>query len=158
MRRLIAILVAMAGLAAFVTPAAAVQPTRTPENLEGFLFEGLCGFDVQLDVLVDRSYAVDYYDRHGNLLRTQYHGSIVIRLTNTDNGSSIELNVGGPARDTYNADGTITTVFLGLGWPLATNTDATHGRFEFTYSADFSEVIGVGDAHGFSQDVCPMLA
>ena len=129
MRRLIAILVAMAGLAAFVTPAAAVQPTRTPENLEGFLFEGLCGFDVQdFDVLVDRSYAVDYYDRHGNLLRTQYHGSIVIRLTNTDTGSSIDLNVGGPARDTYNADGTITTVFLGLGWPLATNTDATRGQ------------------------------
>ncbi len=84
MRRLIAILVAMAALAAFVTPAAAVPPTRTPANLEGFLLEGLCGFDVQLDVLVDRSYAVDYYDRHGNLLRTQYHGSIVIRLTNTD--------------------------------------------------------------------------
>jgi hypothetical protein len=158
MRRLIAILVAMAALAAFVTPAAAVQPTRTPENLEAFLFEGLCGFDVQLDVLVDRSYAVDYYDRDGNLVRTQYHGSIVLRLTNTDTGSSLDLNVGGPARDTYNPDGTITTVFLGLGLPLATNTNATRGRFEFTYSADFSEVIGVGDAHGFTEDICPMLA
>ncbi len=158
MRRLIAILVAMAALAAFVTPAAAVQPTRTPGNLEGFLLEGLCGFDVQLDSIVDRSYAVDYYDRNGNLLRTQYHGSIVVRLTNTDTGSSIDLNVGGPARDTYNPDGTITTVFLGLGLPLVTNTNATRGRFEFTFSPDFSEVISVGDAHGFSKDICPMLA
>jgi hypothetical protein len=138
--------------------AAAAKPDRYPSNLEGFVLTGICDFDIQLDILVDRAHAIDFYDRDGNLVRTVYYGSIWIRMTNVETDESVVMNVGGPASDVYSDDGTITTTFLGLGLPLITNSDATKGNFSFLFSADFEEVLDTPKAAGFSWDICPMLS
>jgi len=158
MRRMSAIVLAVCAMALIASPAAAVKPDRYAEDLQDFVLEGVCAFDMQVHIVLDRSMAVDFYDRQGNLVRTQYHGSIVIQLINLETDASVDLNVGGPARDTYNSDGTVTTAFMGLGLPLATDSNATRGRFEFVYAdATFSEVIGTPKASGFTQDICAML-
>lgn len=158
MRRALALLLSLTALVGLATPVGAVKPDRYPDNLEGFLLEGLCGFDVQLDILRDRSKVIDFYDQAGNLVRTQYSGSIVIRLTNVDSGASVDLNVGGPASDVYNDDGTVTSTFRGAGLPLITDTNLTHGNFAFTFSSDFSELLGTPKAAGHTEDTCEMLA
>ncbi len=157
MRRIVAIIAATCALVALASPVAAAKPDRHPENLEGFVLTGACEFDVQLDILRDRSYAMDFYDQDGNLVRTQYFGSIVIRATNVETDASVDLNIGGPARDAYNADGTITTTFLGLGLPLITDNNLTRGRFEFTFSAGFEELLSVGKSAGFTEDFCALI-
>jgi hypothetical protein len=58
----------------------------------------------------------------------------------------------------YNADGTITVTFLGLGLPLITNSDATKGNFSFVFSAGFEELLATPKAAGFSWDICPLLS
>ena len=156
MRRLIPLILALGALAAFVPPTAAAKPDRNASPIDGFVIEGLCEFDVQLDILVDRFHATDFYDRDGNLVRTIYNGSIRIRVTNLETNVSVDLNVGGPGIDVYNADGTVTSTFLGLGIPLLTDSNLTRGRFEFLFSADFSEVIAT-QSSGFTQDLCEVL-
>ncbi|MEX1073085.1 MAG: hypothetical protein WED86_05240 [Chloroflexota bacterium] len=150
--------ISLAGTVLLASTAAAAKPDRYASNLEGFVLSGVCDFDIQLDILVDRAYETDFYDRNGNLVRSQYAGSIWIRLTNVDTDQSIVLNVGGPASDVYNADGTITTTFLGLGLPLITNSDATKGNFQFVFSAGFEELLDTPLAAGVSWDICPLLS
>lgn len=156
MRRLIPLILALGALAALTAPAAAAKPDRYASPIDGFVIEGLCAFDVQLDVLVDRAHVTDFYDQDGNLVRTLYNGSIRIRVTNLETNASADLNVGGPGSDVYNADGTVTTTFLGLGIPLLTDSNLTRGRFEFLFSADFSEVVATGSS-GFTEDLCEVL-
>ena len=50
----------------------------------------------------------------------------------------------------YNDDGTVTLVFLGRGIPLLTDSNLTRGRFEFIFSGDFEEFLGVGKSAGFT--------
>lgn len=156
MRRLASILIATTLLAVLAAPAAAVKPdTETPEP---FLIEGLCSFDVQLDFTAYRAKTKDFFDRDGNLVRTHYSGTIMITLTNLTSGRSIDANVGGPGFDYYNADGTITAVYLGRGIPLLTDSSLTAGRFEFLMNGDFTEVLAVPTANGKTWDFCELLA
>ncbi|MEP7040608.1 MAG: hypothetical protein ABI864_03440 [Chloroflexota bacterium] len=159
MSRIVRIIgISLAGTVLLASTAAAAKPDRYSSNLEGFVLSGVCAFDIQLDILIDRSHEIDFYDRNGNLLRSQYNGSIWISMTNVETGQSIVLNVGGPASDVYNADGTITTTFLGLGLPLITNSDATKGNFQFVFSAGFENLLDTPVAAGVSWDICPLLA
>lgn len=156
MRRLIPLVLAIAALVAFAAPAAAVKPDRYPLLYEDLVLEGLCTFDVGIEILVDRTMGTDFYDQDGNLRRTHYSGSLWIRATNLETSAAVDLQISGPASDVYNADGTVTTTFLGRGLPLFTDSNLTRGRFEFLFSADFSEVT-VTQASGFTQDLCSLI-
>lgn len=158
MRRFISLVIATAALMLASTPALAVPPDRHAGDLQDFEVSGLCAFDMGFEILVDRTRSTDFYDRHGNLVRTNYAGSIIIRVTNLSAPEhSIEANVGGPGRDIYNADGTVTALYLGVGVPLLTDANLTRGYFEFVFSADFSEVTATA-ARGFTADLCELLA
>lgn len=158
MRRYLSLVLATAALMLTTAPVLAVPPDRSAGGLEDFDISGLCEFDVRFEILVDRTRVTDFFDQDGNLVRTNYAGSILIRVTNlSDPDSSAVLNVGGPGRDVYNADGTVTTTYLGLGVPLLTDSNLTRGYFEFVWSADFSEVTATA-SHGFTEDLCAVLA
>lgn len=160
MRRYLSIVLAAATLMLAATPALAVPPDHQDGHLEDFDIGAgdLCEFAVRFEILVDRTRSTDFYDREGNLVRTNYAGSIIARVTNlSDPDSWVDINVGGPGRDIYNADGTITSLYLGVGIPLLTDSNLTRGYFEFVWSADFSEVTATA-ARGFTQDLCALLA
>ena len=160
MRRYLSLVLATAALMLATAPVLAVPPDRYPGDLQDFDIGAgdLCEFAVGFEFLVDRTRITDFYDQDGNLVRTNYAGSIWIRVTNlSDPDSSVVLNVGGPGRDIYNADGTVTATYLGLGLPLLTDSNVTRGYFEFVFSADFSEVTATA-ARGFTQDLCALLA
>jgi len=160
MRRYLSLVLATAALMLATAPVLAVPPDRYPGDLQDFEIGAgdLCEFAVGFEILVDRTRITDFYDQDGNLVRTNFTGSIWIRVTNlSDADSSVILNVGGPGRDIYNADGTVTSTYLGLGVPLLTDSNLTRGYFEFVFSADFSEVTATA-ARGFTQDLCALLA
>jgi hypothetical protein len=157
MRRFLSPLLATAVLMLAAAPVLAVPPDRYASDLQDFELSGLCEFDVGFEILVDRFHATDFYDQDGNLVRTNYNGSIRIRVTNlSDPDTWVDLNVGGPGRDIYNDDGTVTALYLGLGIPLLTDSNLTRGYFEFVFSADFSEVTATA-SHGFTEDLCALL-
>jgi hypothetical protein len=158
MRRFLSPLLATAALMLATAPVLAVPPDRYPGDLQDFEVSGLCEFDLGFEILVDRTRITDFYDQDGNLVRTNYAGSIWIRVTNlSDPETSIVVNVGGPGKDIYNADGTVTALYLGLGVPVLTDSNLTRGYFEFVFSADFSEVTATV-SHGFTEDLCVLLA
>jgi hypothetical protein len=156
MRRLIPLVLALGALVALAAPAAAVKPDRYATPYDDLLLEGLCTFDVHIEITLDRAHAIDFYDQDGNLVRTVFSGSLGIRVTNVDTEAAVDLNVGGPAISEYHADGTSTMTFLGLGLPLLTDSNLTRGRFSFVFSADGSEVSATF-ASGFTQDLCALL-
>jgi hypothetical protein len=162
MRRFFTSLVAACALAAMASPAAAVPPDRYPGALEDFVLSGICPFGVDVEILVDKTTATDFYDQDGNLVRTNYHGRIVIRLTNlADPDVWIEAKVGGPGRDVYNADGTVTLVYLGRSIPIiagsATETMLTRGNFQYVFSGDFETLLSEPKAAGHTVDFCALL-
>ena len=162
MRRFVPFLLAAAALAAIAAPVAAVPPDRYPGDLEGFVLEGICAFDVDIEILVDETTATDFFDQDGILVRTLYHGRIVIRLTNLeDPDMSIVTSIGGPGRDVYNDDGTVTLTYLGRSAPIIggseTATMLTRGNFQYVFSGDFSTLLAEPIAAGHQQDFCALL-
>ena len=162
MRRFVSTILASFAVAAIASPAAAVPPDRYPGGLEDFVLSGVCAFDVHVEIVVDETTATDFFDQDGNLVRTNYHGRIVVRLTNLDDPErSIVAKVGGPGRDVYNADGTVTLVYLGRSIPTlagtATATMLTFGNFQYDFSGDFETLISEPAAAGRTVDFCSLL-
>jgi hypothetical protein len=158
MRRFLAPLLATAALMLASAPALAVPPDQYPGDLQDLEVSGLCSFDVGIEIIVDRTRTTDFYDQDGNLIRTNFTGSIGIIATNlSDPDHSVALNIGGPGRQIYNADGTVTLTFLGLSLPIVTDSNLTRGYFQFVFSADFTEASATA-AHGFTEDLCELLS
>lgn len=158
MKRARGVVLAAALLLALASPTAAAQPDRYPIPTDPFVLEGLCEFDVALGVLADKYHETDFYDAEGNLVKSLFNGRLVITLTNLSSGASIEANVGGPGRDVYNADGTVTSIYLGRSIPLITDTNFTRGRFVFVFDSSFEELLEVTMEAGFTEDMCVLLA
>ena len=163
MRRFSSTFLAALAIITFASPVAAVPPDRYPGALEDFVLSGICAFDVDVEILVDKTTATDFFDTAGNLVRTNYHGRIVIRLTNLDDPEqSFEVKVGGPGRDVYNADGTVTLVYLGRSIPTlagtATATMLTRGNFQYVFSGDFATLLSEPKAAGQTMDFCSLLS
>jgi hypothetical protein len=151
---------ALGALAA--SPALAVPPDHYPGELEDFVLEGICAFDVDVEIVVDKTAATDFFDQEGNLVRTNYHGRIVIRMTNLSAPEmSMLVSVGGPGRDVYNDDGTVTLVYLGNSIPIIfgseTATKLTRGNFQYVFSGDFETLLAEPKAAGHQADFCAML-
>jgi hypothetical protein len=162
MHRITILLLVLVAMAAIVSPVAAAKPSRDPIVIppEFLVFEAgqVCEFPVHVEILVNREYIKTWTDADGNPIRDQINGSLVVRVFNDDTGASVDLNVGGPGRDLYNADGSLTQIFLGHGVPIFEGIFyGTIGYHAFLLNPDFS-LDEVGVAHGRTFDVCAMIA
>lgn len=93
----------------FVAPgASATPPTREP----GPPFEGVCPFPVEVVTLANREKLLTFYDRAGDVTMQTGTGTLKVRLTNLETGTSLAVNISGPVRIAPGADGT-TTINLG---------------------------------------------
>jgi hypothetical protein len=119
--RLILVSVPILGLflLGFASSAVADPPSRepgSPPTGASFPFQDTkgnnpCGFEVDLLVL-NNSQVVTTFGRKG-ATAIQAAGAFTVRLTNSSNGTSIDLNISGPTHLTVNADGSITQIALG---------------------------------------------
>ena len=124
----------------------------------------MCDFALQLDFLVNREYLTTFFDRHGNVIRDNFTGSLRIRITNVDHPShSIVVNAGGPGGNRYLPDGTAVDSFHGHGLPLWFATDGnaaiflmTIGNFVYLIDADYN-LLGTLKSAGRSTDICASL-
>jgi hypothetical protein len=162
MHRIATLLFVLVAIAASATPVAAAKPSRDPIVIPPeFLIFGAgqaCAFPIHIEILVNREYIKTWTDADGNPIRDQINGSLWIRIFNDLTDASVDLNVGGPGRDLYNPDGSLTQVFLGHGLPIFEGIFyGTIGYYAFDLNADFS-LDEVGAAHGRTLDVCAMIA
>jgi hypothetical protein len=104
-------------LLGFASSAVADPPSRepwSPQTGTEFIFTDTkgnnpCGFPVELLVLNNREVGTTFV-RNGVTLVA---GTLTVRLTNTTNGTSVDLNISGPTHLTSNADGSTTQIALG---------------------------------------------
>lgn len=151
-------------LLALAAPSLALAkgPTREPLVYppEGFLIPAgfACEFDLQVDFLVNREITKTWSDAEGDPIRSLVTGSLVARLTNVDADRSIVVNIGGPSWFHYNADGTISQVFLGRSSPLFEGVFyLSVGRHDFLLDGNLA-LIAAGSKSGRSIDICAMLS
>ena len=163
MRRPVTALILALLLAAVALPAAAAKPDRVPVEIpeEFLVFDAgtACAFPMHIEILLNREYVKSWFDAEGNSIRDQTNGSLRIRVFNDLTDESVDLNVGGPGRNLYRADGTVEQLFLGRGLPIFEGVFyGTLGLHSFLVNGDDFSLIEVGRAHGQILDVCAMLA
>jgi hypothetical protein len=148
--------------------AQALTKTRTPVPPADYDFPGACPFTVHIQGVVARQVETDTFDASGNLVRSDFHGRLVERLTNVDTGQSATFNEAGPATVTPNADGSITIVLRGRS--VTGDQGLITGEPFLTYNAgrvviravpnsqtgflDFSSV----SRRGHTEDICSLLS
>ena len=163
MRRVLSLVLATLTLVVLASPVAAAKPSRDPLVIppEFLVFPAgtACAFPVHAEILLNREYIKTWTDADGNPIRDQINGSLRVRLVNDLTGAFVDLNVGGPGRDLYHGDGTMTVLFLGHALPIFEGVFyLTRGSHSFEVNvADFS-LIEIGPAHGRIIDVCAMIA
>lgn len=162
MRKHLSILMAVIALTlSVVTPAAANPPTNDPAPFPpgGITLDPpICTFPVLVTALQDNAKLITFYDSQGQPRVYITNGAIKLRLTNTTNGKTLDLNVSGPGR--FNADFTtlttwgtwltyLPTPFTGAPSQLFLVTG--HSVFDFNTSS--FQLIG-----GRTENLCPRLA
>lgn len=163
MKRIAIVLLVLVAMAAIASPVAAAKPSRDPLEIpeEFLVFPAgtACEFPVHAEILLNREYIKTWTDADGNPTRDQINGSLRVRLVNDLTGDFVDLNVGGPGRDLYHGDGTMTVVFLGRSLPIFEGVFyGTLGFHSFEVNvADFS-LIEIGEDHGQIINVCAMIA
>jgi hypothetical protein len=99
------------GLVGFA-PAAGASPTRTPTPNPDFTAFGACAFPVAFHAVVNNEYSTTTTLADGTTI-VKTTGSLVATLTNTLNGNSVTLNIGGPGTTTTYPDGSATVQLEG---------------------------------------------
>lgn len=162
----IALVLSTLSVMLLVRPAHARGPKWTP--LPGGPFDipaGYCAFPVHGDILADKEYVQVVVQPDGTEIET-VTGTVKGRLTNTDTGRYVDLNVSGPGTFTFYPDGSATIVSLGNGLSQFDAGDQqqfglpgvayTSGRFVTHYAADGTLLSLTQD--GSVTDVCAMLS
>ncbi len=149
------------------TSAIAKKPTREFMPLpDTIVLEGVCpDLTIVADILVNREYGITFTDANGDPIRTITQGSLVVRLTNPENGTSIVRNISGPGELVYHADGSSTQTARGAWFlfffegQLGAGVDGTgfvnHGQVVFVTYPDGSATIL--SRTGNYEDVCATL-
>jgi hypothetical protein len=154
---------ALAAVIALVLPmvGSADRPTREFLPLEDYTIEGQCPFDVDVDVLAIKEYAMTFSDG-----RTTITGKVFLRVTNADTGKSIEVNASGPGTITTGENGAVTFEIEGralIGFDPGTFGPGSPGLLEITTGL----VVITFDENGnttytktsaATEDVCAILA
>jgi hypothetical protein len=120
------------------------------------ILSGSCSFDVDISVVKNNEYVLNFYDANGNLVRQLISGSLVVTLTNLTNHHSITVNISGPGYATFNADGSFVQRYEGLSAiPLPKQLLLTDGRVDVEYFLNADPV--VLSMSGTQRDACAML-
>ena len=99
---------APAGLA-HAGPTREYLPIPTPLDLEGVCPD----LTIHADILVNREYGITFSDTNGDPVRMLTAGTLKVRLTNLDNGTSIVRNISGPGETIFHEDGSTTLTSRG---------------------------------------------
>lgn len=149
------------------TAATAKAPTREFLPLpDRIVLRNVCpDFRIVADILVNREYGITFTDANGDPIRTITQGSLVVRLTNPENGESIVLNISGPGELVFHADGSSTQTARGtwflfffegqLGAGMSGTGFVNSGQVVFVNNADGSATIL--SQTGKMEDICVML-
>ncbi len=168
MRR-VAVLCGVAVVVALMstTPAMAKAPTREFLPLpDRIVLRNVCpDFRIVADILVNREYGITFTDANGDPSRMITQGSLVVRLTNPENGESIVLNISGPGELVFHADGSSTQTARGtwflfffegqLGAGMSGTSFVNSGQVVFVNNADGTATIL--SQTGKMEDVCVTL-
>jgi hypothetical protein len=101
MRRGVLTLCAVLSALAVAPTAGADKPVKFPTPAEDFTITGACSFDVGVEFLTNKSFAIVF--DNGVTISA---GSLEVRLTNeSDPSKSIEVNISGPGKFAPTADG-----------------------------------------------------
>jgi hypothetical protein len=134
-----------------------VSPVPFPP--EGILLPGgvFCDFDLFAEATKNTELAKTFpADENGDVLQI-VTGQLWVRLTNVATGESVNVNISGPTRNVYRADGTIESIQMGRLVAVAP------GGF-FVYSGRVVSTIlpdGTTDIHSISgsrTDICAFLS
>jgi hypothetical protein len=115
MRRL-AVLVSIASLVLLIPmSASASKPVKEPLPLPPVIeLPGVCpGSGIVADILANREQAKTWSDANGDPVRTITTGTLKVRLTDPDSGTSIMRNISGPGTTIFHADGSSTLTARG---------------------------------------------
>jgi hypothetical protein len=142
-------------LAVAAGPVAAAKPDRSFAEAGEVLITGFCEFDVVQTIVSNNEYNTTFFDRAGNVTRTQVNGRLVVGLTNVETGKSIVLNASGPGRFVEDTDGL--TVYTGGTWTLffAGEFFLLNGRGILRIDANGETIVAT---HGHITDLCELLA
>ncbi len=168
MRR-VAVLCGVAVVVALMstTPAMAKAPTREFLPLpDRIVLRNVCpDFRIVADILVNREYGITFTDANGDPIRMITQGSLVVRLTNPENGESIVLNISGPGELVFHADGSSTQTARGtwflfcfegqLGAGMSGPGFVNSGQVVFVNNADGTATIL--SQTGTMEEVCVTL-
>jgi hypothetical protein len=145
MRRLCCLFAVVLSVVLAAPIASADRPTIDPVNNPDETFTGICPFTVFAHFDVDREKVITF--SNGNFLIT---GALKVTLT-TSTGKTLSVNVSGPARFVFNANGDLTIYAEGAGFgPLGDGLFLGHGLV----------IIGPTsiETRGHFVDLCALLA
>ena len=91
-----------------------VAQAREPVDFVPFTANG-CGFPIAVTVVSNNEFE-DVTTLDDGTTVTKITGTLVLRFTNTNTGSTIVRNVSGPSTETDHPDGTGTFIGEGLSW------------------------------------------
>lgn len=147
-------------MAVSATPALATPPERGPLELGDFDFAAgeACSFAVHVDFLVNREKVTSFYDRNGDVARILTTGSLVVKLSPVDDPEhTVTVNISGPSRQVFHADGTSTLTYSGRSislYPPGTLVlTAGQAVVELDNAGAFVSVTNIG----FESDLCLAL-
>jgi hypothetical protein len=164
MKRLIAtlpllIIVLLPGIAR------ADQPLREFLPAEDTVIEGICSFDVALNIVANNEFTMSFSDDEGNLERQIVTGQLVVELVNLSNpDNSVVVNISGPGIFTFEDETTtLQTGGLWLLWffPGDLGPDdpglivLTSGLWMVEFTPDGTSIVS---RSGATQDVCALLS
>jgi hypothetical protein len=129
-----------------------------------------CSFALQVETIVDNSKAALVSPKADGDLRVIVTGRVVQRLTNLENGNSLEVNVSGPVFFTFHPDGTFDAVFAGRSELGLFPSDIPAGPIDLLNSGRLIVEAVLGGQHngglqavvqaqtGHAEDLCAALA
>ena len=140
-------------------PVSAAEPVRQKLDIPPTgTFSGLCAFDVDYAIVVNTEYTITWFDSAGNPLRGITEGRLVVGFSNASNPAHhMTLNISGPGKTTFNADGSQTIVFLGNSLVfLADDMVLSSGRLVVVAPDPLSPGVVVS-ASGNQRSLCDLL-
>ena len=171
MRRVLALVIALASLAAFASPVGAQGPERFPNEpvtLGPDVFAGTCAFPVLLqDTFAAGTTKVFPVDGNGDQ-RVLSTGGYRSTLTNLATGKTVDIKYFARLDYRYHADGTVDVRAGGgtLNWFTAQDVHATlgqgiwlvHGRLAFHADAETLILLEPDRVNGHVTDICAALS
>jgi hypothetical protein len=159
-KRLVVILLGAILALLSASTALADKPIKEPLPAEDITLEGVCSFDVLVEVTGNKEFTKTFNGRQ------LINGAFRVRVTNLDTDVSLDLNIPGPGVVTENPDGSVTFESHGpwLLWFLPGDLGpgspgqlfVNNGNFVQTFHADGR--VTVDKQTGSQTDICAALA